>query len=225
MKIIKKHSFARAGIVLAVGAMTLTGCSSDRPSTNAVSAQSTDETPTSAVAESSETGAGATTSDAAETTVDITRQTAGAAGGSLAADSKTCVALGRVKALNDESAKIAAKITNVEEGGSAEEQGKQFEKAVGEFKSEAGKFIPDLNAAYDDLATEQPQFKDDLTNLKEVTVEIFKAMGDMKGDDLARFPEIIAAAAPQEKLIAAGEASLKIDKFSKESCGIPFANT
>jgi hypothetical protein len=241
----------RMGLVVGFIGVMLVGCSSDKktsdsvvvtdsasteaPSTEAASTEA--ESSESSGASTADSVAGDGTSTEAASTEAAATEVApadgteasvseAAAGGSLAADSKTCVALGRVKALNDKSGELSNTfIGKITSSGSSEEIGKQFENFVGEFKTESQTLLPELNSAYDDLAAEQPQFKNDLENLKSVTVKLIDVMGDLKADDLERFEQILTTAVDQDKMIEAGQASLKIDKFSKESCGIPFANT
>jgi hypothetical protein len=48
---------------------------------------------------------------------------------------------------------------------------------------------------------------------------------NLEFDELDKLEEKLTEVVPQERITAAGLASLKIDTFSKAACGIPFANT
>jgi hypothetical protein len=210
----------------------LASCSSDAKttteaaSTEAASTEPTTETeavetaaPETEVAETE-----AVTTDAAETVAAETE----AAVGSLAADSPTCTAFAKVKELNDRSGALTAEFqTQIVSGA-----GESPEKAAEAWKTFQTKFaadsevvLPQLKEAYATLAKEQPQYAKDFANLDEVTGDLLKFFTTISYDELDKLESKLAEAVSTEKTIAAGQSSLKIDKFSKSACGIAFANT
>jgi hypothetical protein len=103
---------------------------------------------------------------------------------------------------------------------------KSFDEYIKTFREQSSEVIPQLTDAYKVLATEQPQFATQLDNLSEVTVVLVKKLGDLEGVDLDKIDlqTVFAEAIPQDRITAAGLASLEIDKFSMAACDLPFAN-
>jgi hypothetical protein len=171
-----------------------------------------------------------------EPLVDTTSLASGAAtaaavaGQRLADDSPTCTAIRKVKDLNDAAgaltAEFSAQIFSASNASDSEAVQKAFDKYIAAFREKSKVVIPQLTAAYDVLITEQPQFSEQLTNLKEVTVVAVDKMGELEGADLdsVDMEKFFTDAVPKEKLVAAGNASLEIDKFSMTACELPFAN-
>lgn len=58
-----------------------------------------------------------------------------------------------------------------------------------------------------------------------MTVELIVAFKKMKASDLEKMEEFLAAQVSTDDMMAGGLAALKIDKFSRAACDIPFANT
>lgn len=178
----------------------------------------------------------ASTESTASTTLTVTDpgteadSTSGSAEPTMAADSKTCKAIIKVRDLNEKSGASVATFTSAMlpvdgESRTPAEIESSFDAFLRTFEADSKKLLPELSSAYASLSKEQPQFKDDLVGIEKVTIGLLKTLTGMKGSDLERFDEIVATALPQDELIAAGQASLKIDKFARASCGVPFANT
>ena len=147
----------------------------------------------------------------------------------LAKDDPTCEALERVRKINDQSGALSnefiAKALGAVGGGNPATIEIEFEKFLKEFVTLSDKIIPDLTDSYAVLAKEQPQFATDLDKLESVTVELIAAFKKMKASDLEKMEEFLAAQVSTDDMMAGGLAALKIDKFSRAACDIPFANT
>jgi hypothetical protein len=215
--------------VLAVG---LASCSSDANSTTEVAAAEAETTldfTTEDIVETDATETVATETEAVETEAVPTEATeTEAAVGSLAPDSPTCTAFAKVKELNDRSGALTAEFqTQIVSGASespekAAEAWKDFQT---KFAADSEVVLPQLKDAYATLAKEQPQYAKDFANLDEVTGDLLKFFTTISYDDLDKLESKLAEAVSTEKTLAAGQSSLKIDKFSKSACGIAFANT
>jgi hypothetical protein len=155
---------------------------------------------------------------------------AAVAGQRLADDSPTCTAIRKVKDLNDAAgaltSEFSAQIFSASNASDSEAVQKAFNEYIAAFREKSKVVIPQLTAAYDVLINEQPQFSEQLTNLKEVTVVAVDKMGELEGADLdtVDMEKFFTDAVPKENLVAAGNASLEIDKFSMTACELPFAN-
>ncbi len=162
----------------------------------------------------------------AETVAPVSEPASGSPVSISKENEKTCEAVARVKTVNDSSEDLLAGMSVAV---SAATDPAQVEEAFGEFLTEFSKrsevIIPELKSAYNDLGAEQPQFKEDLDLLASVTDRIFAKIKTMKGSDLDNFQNLLVEAVPAEELQEAGEATLRIDKFSLATCGIKFANT
>jgi DNA-binding Lrp family transcriptional regulator len=159
-----------------------------------------------------------------QTVADAT--SAAAAANSLAAESKTCTVFEKIRVLNDRSKIVAAKYgTDWTVDKTLKERGEEFNESARVFKANSAELLSDIGAAYDELVAEQPQFKKDLSNIKEVTTALYDTMGNLTYDDLDRYEEILEKAISKAKATKARKATLKIDAFSKNSCSIAFANT
>jgi hypothetical protein len=217
----------RTSLTAAFISLALAACgSSDTASESAASS----ETSASTVAELASTPE--TTTGPVTDSVDTTVSTAGgeAPPASLPADSETCKAIIKVRDLNEKSgasvSTFTAAILPVDgETRTPAEIEVSFDKFLRTFEEDSKKLLPELGDAYASLAKAQPQFKTDLVGIEKVTIGLLNTLTGMKGSDLERFDEIVATALPQDELIAAGKASLKIDTFARASCGVPFANT
>ncbi len=168
---------------------------------------------------------------AAETTA--AESTAAAAGSTverLADDSPTCNSIRKVKELNDKAGALTEQFTSeILKAKNAVDPAavqKSFDEYIKTFREQSNEVIPQLTDAYKVLATEQPQFATQLDNLSEVTVVLVKKLGDLEGVDLDKIDlqTVFAEAIPQDRITAAGMASLEIDKFSMAACDLPFAN-
>lgn len=146
-------------------------------------------------------------------------------------DSPTCVAVAKVRNLNDQAGALTSKFqekilaTMSDDSPDKGAIDKGFDEFVKEFNAKTVPVQSELLDAYAVLSKEQPQFADDLTNLSEVTVAVLGALGTLQAGGLDNFEELLLNAAPQDNIIAAGQASLKIDAFTKAACDLPFANT
>lgn len=219
--------------MLTVG--SLAGCGSDTAETVAASSVATEASAAGSDAaieatdtEVDETGAVATEA-AVETESSVQTTEAGVAVASLAPDSATCVAFAKVKELNDRSGTLTAQFTSQMLAGAGAGDTSKVERAWEEFRvkfaADSEVVLPELQAAYATLSLEQPQYADDFANLDEVTGKLLTVFASMSFADLEKLEEKLAEAVPTEKTIAAGQASLKIDSFSRAACGIAFANT
>lgn len=234
----RTSSISRLGasvVLVALLSGTLGGCGSDKtdptealPSEAAVVVTEAPVADTT-IAASSETAALETdavieTAPAADTT-----DTGSQAVDSLAAESATCVAFAKVKELNDRSGALTSEFTDRMLAGAGSGDISKIERAWEEFRvkfaADSEIVLPDLQAAYATLAVEQPQYAEDFANLDDVTVKLLRMFASISYADLDKIEEKLAEAVPQDKTIAAGQSSLKIDKFSKAACGIAFANT
>lgn len=237
MAIVRSTRFSSTRIALALVALaagTLAGCGSDNTGPSEAS-------PTEAATATQEVSVDTTINSATESEVseaeaitDTTPRSDTTGVGqvavdSLATDSATCMAFAKVKALNDRSGELTSEFTSKMLAGAGEGDSSKVAKAWEEFRvkfaADADLVLPELQAAYATLAAEQPQFADDFANLDEVTVKVIKMFASIGFNDLDKLEERLSEAVPQDKTIAAGQSSLKIDTYAKAACGIAFANT
>jgi hypothetical protein len=242
-------------VVAALAAASLAGCSSDSSkssdvvvtevaaaasepvestaldpkaeSTEAESNEAESTEPESTEAPQTELAAPATDTEATETAESAAAPNEAAAG-SLAADSATCKAFAKVKELNDRGGVLTSEFqTRLVEaiGESPDKAAKEWETFQKKFAADSEIVLPQLKDAYATLAKEQPTYAKDFTNLNDVTADLITFLTTISYDDLDQMETKMAEVVPPEKTIAAGQSSLKIDVFSKESCGIAFANT
>jgi hypothetical protein len=220
------------GVLLFV-ALPLAACSSDSSKTTpaAVTEASTEtEAPDTAVAETEAVpteAAEAVSTEAAEAVPTEAAETEAAAD-SLAAESATCTAFAKVKELNDRGGALTSEFQSqlvAGAGESPDKAAKAWETFQKKFAADSEVVLPELKDAYATLAKEQPAYAKDFDNLNEVTADLLTFFTTIKFEELDKLEIKLAEAVSTEKTVAAGESSLKIDKFSKSACGIPFANT
>jgi hypothetical protein len=160
--------------------------------------------------------------------------TAAETASTLAADSPTCKAFATVKETNDASGELTnsfqVKIAELAPEGepTAEDLAnisKEWDVFRKDFLAMSDDLVGKLQGAYSTLAKEQPQFADDFAILSDITPKLLAVFGDSSFEDLATIQTRLTQAVPTNVLTAAGQSTLKIDEFSKQACGIPFANT
>lgn len=222
-------------VALSVGVLAACGSDSvdptDAPTTEAQSTEAVvTETAPAAESMAETTEAAAIATEAVGDTEPVVDETDPAAAvDSLAPASATCSAFAKVKELNDRSGELTSKFTMQMLAGAGEGDQTKVEKAWEEFRvtfaADSKEVLPELKAAYATLATEQPQYADDFTNLDEVTGKLLDVFATLSFEDLDKLEEKMAEAVPTARAIAAGQSSVKIDSFSKAACGIAFANT
>jgi hypothetical protein len=153
----------------------------------------------------------------------------------LAADSPTCKAFTTVKEMNDLSGELTsnfqAKIAEL--GAGLNEPTPEYLASVSKewdtfrtgFSARSDELIGKLQGAYATLSKEQPQFAADFANISEVTSKFLGVFAELSFEELPNVQDKLTGAISTDKMTAAGQSSLKIDTFSKEACGIAFANT
>jgi hypothetical protein len=236
-------------VVAALASASLAGCSSDsskssdvvvtevaaaasepvEPTALDTGAESTEAKSTEAgsnEAAQTELAAPVTNAEATETAESAATPNEAAAG-SLAADSATCKAFAKVKELNDRSGALTSEFQYriVAGAESPEKAAKEWETFQKKFATDAEIVLPQLKDAYATLAKEQPAYAKDFNNLNDVTGDLISFLTTISFDDLDQMETKMAEVVSTDKTIAAGQSSLKIDVFSKKSCGIAFANT
>jgi hypothetical protein len=147
----------------------------------------------------------------------------------LAADSATCKAFAQVADANFQASGVTNKFTaamlDVEAGQDRTAVAAQWDAFRKDFGDVSAKIIPQLKGAYDTLSKEQPQFKDQLGDIFVVTEQTLGVMAKVNFDELETFQDQLIKDVGTDKLLAAGEASLEIDRFSRAACGIQFASS
>jgi hypothetical protein len=147
----------------------------------------------------------------------------------LAADSATCKAFQQVADANFEASGVTNKFTAamLAVDGSKDKTAvaAEWDSFRQEFAVLSAKIVPQLKGAYDTLSKEQPQFKEQLGDIFVVTEQSLGVMTKVDFNELATFQTQLIETVGTDKLLAAGESSLKIDAFSRAACGIRFAGS
>lgn len=137
-------------------------------------------------------------------------------------DGDACGLLERITDLDSESEAILNDtLGQALASGDAEAAQEAFDEFLEQFRPFAEEQLPDLVDAYDGLAEVVPEdLRADVEELRDFTAETLSGLADAESiEDV----EALFTADP-ERATGAGQATLRIDEFSREECDIVLAN-
>jgi len=147
---------------------------------------------------------------------DAPSTTAGGEPDPAAQNSPLCDAAQRIRNLDDESNAV---MNDAMRGALADPN--QALQGLSDAVAELRPLIPELTAAYDDLAAAAPEaIRDDIGLVKDFTLSLMQQLSELDSvEDLAAFEGQLDPNAA----MAAGAAALEIDAVTREECGISIA--